>query len=208
MKQIKNVSGLLMLLLAFGTYLIAPFAEVYSAVDHAQLVRHMDKRIESLAETREKKFLYSDALARETENERLYLCDLVSTKQELKLDLEDEEEAKKTCPDLFTKAESWRTIEDGHDLYKLARSIAVAETGDCTTGSGITHNNCFGIMIWKNGPREPRRYATKEESYKDFYSVWSRSYKVFPNEHIANRWTGGHDPDVWLNNVLITYNNL
>lgn len=98
-------------------------------------------------------------------------------------------------------------MKDGHDLYKLAHAVAGAETSFCKYGSGKTHNNCFGIMTWVNGKRQPVRYATKEDSYKAFYSLWSRNYQTFPTVEMAHKYTGSDKPTTWLANVTNYYYN-
>lgn len=36
-------------------------------------------------------------------------------------------------------------IDTSYDLDKLAKAVAIAETGNCTKGYGKEYNNCFGI---------------------------------------------------------------
>lgn len=92
------------------------------------------------------------------------------------------------------------------DLDKLAYAVAVAETGNCTKGSGVSKKNCFGIMEWPNGKRQLKTYNSTEESYADFKRIWSEKYGGgFPTYYMAQKWTGNHNPDVWLSNVKAAY---
>ena len=91
------------------------------------------------------------------------------------------------------------------NLDKLAYAVAVAETGDCTTGMGVTKNNCFGIMTWPNGVRTGKWYPNKEASYEDFKRIWKKSYKRFPDYYLADKWTGGDSVNDWLTNVRAAY---
>ena len=93
------------------------------------------------------------------------------------------------------------------DLDRLAYAVAMAETGDCTKGAGLSRNNCFGLMSWKNGVRYLRTYKTKEESYIDFKKTWSKYYKRFPDMALARTWTGNQTPKEWLANVSYHYQN-
>ena len=92
--------------------------------------------------------------------------------------------------------------ESGVNHSKIAYAVAMAETGDCTKGYGLSHNNCFGIMAWnKQGERYPKRYKNKQESYKDFIRIWKKYYKTMPNEALAKKYTGDDNADTWLFNV-------
>lgn len=93
-------------------------------------------------------------------------------------------------------------LSDGTDLNKLAYSVAMAETGNCKNGVGKTHKNCFGIK--KNG--KFAKYSSTDESYKDFKRVWKKYYKTYPDNKLANRWTGGDSVVDWLNIVNHFYN--
>lgn len=96
-----------------------------------------------------------------------------------------------------------------YDLDKLAKAVAIAETGDCTKGYGKTKNNCHGIMAWtKTGRRYAKTYESKEASYKDFKRIWSDHYGSFPDYKMARRWTGNDHTGTWLANVKYSYNNL
>ena len=87
------------------------------------------------------------------------------------------------------------------DLDRLSRAVAIAETGDCTRGVGITHNNCFGI-------RERGKFVkfdTVAASYASFKWNWRKSYGGFPTLADAIRWTGGDRSKIWLENVTRFY---
>ena len=96
----------------------------------------------------------------------------------------------------------------GYDLDKLAHAVATAETGGCTLGSGKTHHNAYGIMVWPNGHRQFKRYSSCEESVKDFKRIWAAYYKRFPDLNLARRWTGNDRASTWLATVTRTYNAL
>lgn len=98
-------------------------------------------------------------------------------------------------------------LQEGNtlDLDKLAYAVAVAETGDCTEGMGVTKNNCFGIMTWPNGVRTGKWYPNKQASYEDFKRIWAKNYKRFPDFTLAHRWTGGDRVHTWLANVKRVY---
>lgn len=97
---------------------------------------------------------------------------------------------------------------ESYDIDKLAEAVAIAETSGCNRGSGVSHNNCFGVMHWPNGVRTLKTYSTKQESYDDFKRIWSSFYGRFPDEALARKWTGNDSPDTWLRNVKIAYSNL
>lgn len=97
----------------------------------------------------------------------------------------------------------------GYDLDKLAKAVALHETGDCTAKLGAaTVNNCFGIMAWSNGQRYFKRYKTKEDSYADFKRIWSSYYQKFPDLKLAKRYSGNDRPYQWLANVKHFYASL
>jgi hypothetical protein len=92
------------------------------------------------------------------------------------------------------------------DIDRLAYAVAVAETSNCTTGMGLSRNNCFGIMHWKTGKREGVRYRTKEESFQAFKILWLTKYgDRFPTLSDAQRYSGGPG-ESWLERVRIAYN--
>ena len=101
----------------------------------------------------------------------------------------------------------WRYLEDGTDLYALAKSVSKHETHDCTKGYGKTHNNCFGIMQWdRQGRRSARKFKTEQEAYTEFYRVWRKFYNKFPTKSLAVKWSGNDRADHWYNNVVYFYN--
>jgi|TARA_R100000501_G_C2594722_1_gene93624 hypothetical protein len=93
------------------------------------------------------------------------------------------------------------------DIDKLALAVAWAETGNCTKGSAISHNNCFGIMTWHRGFRELKHYNSHEESFEDFKRIWLEKYDGHPSYYAAQRWTGNPKPDNWLKIVDFYYFN-
>ena len=87
------------------------------------------------------------------------------------------------------------------DINRLAHAVAIAETGNCTTGVGITHTNCFGIRYggkWQ-------KYDSPDDSYTDFKRIWLKSYKTFPTLQQAARWTGNDRVVTWRNRVKLLY---
>lgn len=94
------------------------------------------------------------------------------------------------------------------DMDKLAKAVAIAETGGCKDGTAVKRKNCHGIMTWdKNGVRSPRYFKSHAESYAAFKDIWSRKYGGrFPTYADAKLWTGGDQTDTWLNNVKYAYN--
>ncbi|MDB4978960.1 MAG: hypothetical protein JWM56_1146 [Candidatus Peribacteria bacterium] len=89
------------------------------------------------------------------------------------------------------------------NIQKLAHAVAVAETSDCTTGTGRSHlNNCFGIR-GKNGFV---KFASKEESYAYFEEMWLRKYcDCFPTLAHARRYSA-EEGTSWLHRVTVVYN--
>ncbi len=100
-----------------------------------------------------------------------------------------------------------------YDPMKLARAISCGETSCGKDGTAIHRNNCCGVMkfwIGKDGQRkrEPKYYARYEDSLKETAAIWKRNYGRFPDLALAQRWTGGDDPQNWLATVTRTYNAL
>ena len=100
--------------------------------------------------------------------------------------------------------------KEGLDLDKLAKAVSIAETGGCTKGSAITHNNCFGIK--RNNTCTvgmPRgsfvQFESQEQSFECFKTIWAKWYKKFPDRALAQKWTGGDRADIWLNIVKEYY---
>ena len=89
--------------------------------------------------------------------------------------------------------------------------MAIAETKDCTTGIGLTHNNCHGIKQGSIAPcKKIKRgfcvYGSKEESYEAFKKIWQIGYGGgLPNKAMAATWTGNDNPSAWLNNFYKAY---
>lgn len=98
--------------------------------------------------------------------------------------------------------------KDDYNLDKLAKAVAVAETGGCKLGSAKTHNNCYGIMHWPNGKRQFKPYKSKEDSVADFKRIWSSYYGRYPDLRLAKKWTGSDRPSTWLANVNAVYSSL
>lgn len=112
-----------------------------------------------------------------------------------------------TCALIGTVIAAGKAHAAGVDLDKLARAVAVAETSNCTTGMGLTKNNCHGIMRWTNGKRSGRVFATTSESFTYFKSMWLRLYgDRFPTWDDAKRYTGNPHPSDWYGTVKLIYN--
>lgn len=100
------------------------------------------------------------------------------------------------------------------DLDKLARAVAMAETGNCTKWYGKTYNNCFGIKSGRTAPcpKVGRNrmciYEKPEDSYIAFKKIWSKWYAWKPNLKMAQRWTWHDNAVRWLYNVNHHYNKL
>lgn len=96
--------------------------------------------------------------------------------------------------------------QDKVDLDRLARAVAIAETSNCTKGTGISKNNCHGIMSWTTtGKRYPRTFRTTVESYQEFKRIWGKYYKLFPTHELAVKWTGDERAKEWLDIVIKNY---
>lgn len=105
-------------------------------------------------------------------------------------------------------------VDISFDLDKLAKAVAIAETGNCTKGYGKTYSNCFWIKsgktapcpkVWKN---KMCIYEKPEDSYKAFKIIWSKWYRTHPNLVSAQRWTGHDNAVRWLSHVNLYYNKL
>ena len=96
---------------------------------------------------------------------------------------------------------------DGVNLNKLALAVAVAETENCTTGTGVSKNNCHGIFQCTAGGCAPIHFASKEDSFRAFKSLWMRSYgNRFPTIADARRYVGS-DAVEWYQTVVEVYNS-
>jgi len=85
------------------------------------------------------------------------------------------------------------------NLDKLAYSVAMAESANCTRGAGARRNNCFNIMSWdKNGNRYIRYYDTPNDSYIAFKELWTRAYGGYPTYAQAVKYTGNDNAKHWL----------
>jgi hypothetical protein len=92
------------------------------------------------------------------------------------------------------------------DIKKLSYAVAVAETSNCTTGSGKSRNNCHGIFGWIDGVWKLRTFKTTEESHLAFQKLWLTKYgDRFPTVEDARRYSAG-DGYSWLSRVEIAYN--
>lgn len=102
-------------------------------------------------------------------------------------------------------------IDTSYDLDKLAKAVAIAETGNCTKGYGKEYNNCFGIKNWNTAPcpkigrNRMCIYEKPEDSYKAFKTIWAKWYKWHPNLTSARRWTGNDNATRWLSHVNLHY---
>ena len=100
------------------------------------------------------------------------------------------------------------------DLDRLARAVAMAETGNCTKGYGKTYSNCFWIKSGKTAPcpkvgkNKMCIYEKPEDSYKAFKVIWAKWYKWHPNLISAQRWTGHDNAVRWLSHVNHHYEKL
>lgn len=92
------------------------------------------------------------------------------------------------------------------DLDKLAHAVAHAESGDCKSKLSKKTNNCHSIMTWATGTRQLKKFASKEQSYAAFKSLWARGYKVYPTLSAAKKYTGGDKAKEWLAIVNLFYN--
>lgn len=103
---------------------------------------------------------------------------------------------------------------DSYDIDRLARAVAMAETGNCTKWYGKTYNNCFGIKSGRTAPC-PKVWKSKmciyekpEDSYIAFKKIWSKWYAWKPNLKMAQRWTGHDNAVRWLGHVNHFYDKL
>lgn len=106
-----------------------------------------------------------------------------------------------------------------YDIDKLAKAVALHETGDCTAKRGAAlYNNCHGFR------RNNRfvHFATKQESYDKFKVLWAKDYQTLPNLRLATAYVcgwqwlqkngttacPGGDPKSWLADVTNKYYSL
>lgn len=103
---------------------------------------------------------------------------------------------KEFCPKMVAK---------NVDIDRLAYAVAVAETSNCTAGTGRSKNNCHGIFGVTNGQYGPRTFATTDQSFEEFKKLWLTKYgDRFPTLQDAQRYSGGPG-DSWLNRVTVAY---
>lgn len=104
----------------------------------------------------------------------------------------------------------------GYDRNKLAKAIAIHETGNCTARVGAAlKNNCFGFRANSTF----YSFKSKEASYKKFHVLWAKSYgDKMPTIREATgwvcgwRWPTGKDcpggsPRNWLASVTSLYHS-
>lgn len=103
-------------------------------------------------------------------------------------------------------------IDTSFDINKLARAVAMTETGNCTKWYWKSYNNCFWIKNGKTAPcpKVGRNrmciYEKPEDSYKAFKIIWAKWYKTHPNLVSAQRWTWHDNAVRWLSHVNLHYN--
>ncbi len=91
------------------------------------------------------------------------------------------------------------------DLDRLAYAVSVAETSHCTAGTGISKNNCHGIIECSKGACAMKHFANTNESFLAFKKLWMRAYgDHFPTLEDAKRYSAGPG-DTWLERVSIAY---
>ena len=83
-------------------------------------------------------------------------------------------------------------------MSDICKAIAVAETSNCTRGTALTHNNCFGIK--ENGAFV--HFSSKARSFRSCEYNWEKHYGgVVPTMKEAIKWTGNDRPITWLKHV-------
>lgn len=93
----------------------------------------------------------------------------------------------------------------GVNIRKLAYAVAMAETQNCTTGTGKSKNNCHGITACGGGRCTFKTYASPAESYADFERIWLRGYgNRFPTREDARRYVNSEAVD-WYRTVTMVY---
>ena len=95
------------------------------------------------------------------------------------------------------------------DLICVTRGVNVAETGNCRTGSALTHNNCGGIMRWwyEDGKRMRGyvHYDNFQQSFDATYSLLKRKYSHLTIAEAAPIYSGNDRSDNWERKVKKTY---
>jgi len=95
-----------------------------------------------------------------------------------------------------------------YDVNRLADAVAEYETSYCTNINSPTanqKNNCWGIMTWKNGFRELKRYASIEDGKMDFIRIWTEGYGRLPTIKDAIKYSGKENYLVWWQQVMKNY---
>jgi hypothetical protein len=91
------------------------------------------------------------------------------------------------------------------DIDRLSYAVAVAETSNCTKGTGVSKRNCHGIFECKNGKCGPKTFANTAQSHIAFKQLWLKAYgDHFPTLSDAKRYSGGPG-DTWLYRVTVAY---
>lgn len=159
---------------------------------HAQKQRHIQLEINALPPSGDSNTLFS--LQEELAAER-------RTFSAEQAELHDEAQRLRNALCRTGKAEYCNRV----DLDKLAHAVAVAETEDCTTGTGVSRNNCHGIFQCGPTGCEPVAFASKEDSTKAFKELWMRNYgNHFPTEEDARRYVDS-DAVEWYQTVTQVY---
>jgi len=92
---------------------------------------------------------------------------------------------------------------------KLAIAVGKHETAGCTKGWGALYNNCVGKRVYNGVELVPARFATKEDSYRDFEEFWGRMYgNTVPTWENAVTYSGDDRAKEWFNNVTYFLNTL
>lgn len=105
-------------------------------------------------------------------------------------------------------------------MDKLAKAVALHETGDCTAKVGSAlYNNCHGFRV----RGKFLHFKTKQGSYDYFEDLWEEDFGGMPDarlatayvcgwEHLRKAGTGtpchGGKPMAWLKDVLHKYETL
>ncbi len=105
------------------------------------------------------------------------------------------------------------------DLDKLAKAVAIHETGNCTAKRGAAlYKNCHGFRV----SGKFLRFNSTDESYAKFKKLWMKDYQQFPNLRLATAYVcgwnhlkksgtvpcDGGSPSSWLASVTKIYDTL
>jgi len=92
------------------------------------------------------------------------------------------------------------------DIDRLAKAVAIAETSNCTAGTGLSKNNCHGIMACSKGKCSPRKFEKTEDSFHEFKILWLTKYgDRLPTLEDAQRYAASEGTE-WRKTVLAAYN--